>query len=453
MISAHNVPLNIRSNDADFTTAAYRELLVIAKQNYAFASYDAIPWGERFVLWRHDCDFSLNRALALARIDISEGVRATYFLNPHSEFYNLFERSQYRLVREIIAMGHQIGLHFDAAFHDIPDEESLAILVREEAMLLEGLFGVMPAVFSFHNPLSFHLGCEDETYGGLVNCYSRRFKTEVPYCSDSNGYWRFRRMREVLAQATDPCLQVLTHPEWWQESAMSPRQRIFRSALGRARAAMADYDATISAHGRENLSGAVGALAFLRDTLPERYALLDFLWMSGEVATLFVELWRLHESQLNNLCKAVLCKEWGVSAQEVNAFFESHVFDVDGLKLFTEVFGCPWHAVPGIGASAYPAWAGLRTQLVHGRTTASKQCLEEGSVFLCDTIASLAAWGKAQPIGYDGLVHLDSIGQPVCEAADEIPTKIADGISRFSLGRWELFKAEMGKVGSGEAAT
>lgn len=456
MISATNVPVNRDSRDEDFTLEAYGELLTLAMGKYPFANYDAIPWGQRFLLWRHDCDYSLNRAHALARAEAEQGIRATYFLNPHSEFYNLFERGQYRLVREIIGMGHQIGLHFDSAFHDTPDEEGLSLQVHDEADLLEKVFGERPAAFSFHNPLAVHLQCEEETYGGLVNCYSRRFKTEVPYCSDSNGYWRFRRLRDVLESATDPCLQVLTHPGWWQDVVMPPRQRIFRSAYGRARATMADYDGTISAHGRENLAGAAGALAFLRGVLPERHALLDYLWMSGEMAALFVELWRLHEGQINKLCKAVLRKEWQVPAREVNAFFESPALAIDGWRLFVGVFGASWQAASGVSSDVYPEWVSLRNQLVHGRGTLPKQLLEDGCVFLCGIIAALAAWGKAQSIAYDGLVHLGTIGLPTCKTAEGNLTdcleELSDEIPNFPKKKWERFKAEMAEVGAGGTA-
>jgi hypothetical protein len=162
VISGNNAPLNQQSFDSDFTVDSYRELLVIAKQRYAFASYGAIPWGQRFVLWRHDCDYSLNRAHALARIEAAEGVSATYFVNPHSEFYNLFEKKQHSLVLEILGMGHGIGLHFDAAFHNISDESQLSNLVHAEAALLERLYGVRPTAFSFHNPVAAHLSCEEE---------------------------------------------------------------------------------------------------------------------------------------------------------------------------------------------------------------------------------------------------------------------------------------------------
>ncbi|MCG2576265.1 hypothetical protein LZ012_04580 [Dechloromonas sp. XY25] len=446
----------ISTLSTDFTTAHYAELLRLAKQRYRFVVYDAIPWGERFVLWRHDCDISLNRSLRLARIEASHGIRSTFFLNPHSSLYNIFEGSQSLLIREIVRLGHEIGLHFDAAFHGVVDEESLGAVVRKEAALLEGVFGVRPVAFSFHNPLDSHLRCEAESYGGLVNCYSRRFRTEVPYCSDSNGYWRFRRLHDVLAQGADPCLQVLTHPGWWQETPMPPRQRIFRSIYGRAKAVMAENDATILAYGRENLSGPACALVFLRDVLPERYALLDFLWMSGEMAALFVELWRLHEGQINNLCKAVLRKEWQVPAREVNAFFDSPALAIDGWRLFVGVFGSSWQAASGVCGDAYQEWVSLRNQLVHGRGTAQKQRLEEGCVFLCEIIAALAAWGKVQSIGYDGLVHLGTIGLPTCETAEgglnERLEELADEIPKFLAKKWGRFKAEMAEVGAGGTA-
>jgi hypothetical protein len=452
VISDENMPPNAVSTDGDFTMSRYRELLSLATKNYDFADYDNIPWGQRFILWRHDCDCSLNRAHALALVEAELGIRTTYFFNPHSEFYNLFERSQYRLVRGIIEAGHRIGLHFDAAFHGVSDETTLSRTVGEEAALLEHLFGVRPVAFSFHNPLATHLQWEADCYSGLVNCYARRFKKDVGYCSDSNGYWRFRRLRDVLEQASDSCLQVLTHPGWWQGDPMPPRQRIFRSVYGRARATMASYDATLAETGRMNHSGAAGALTFLRDVLPDRYALLDYLWMSGEMATLFIELWRLHESQINKLCKAVLRKEWRVPASEVNVFFESPVLAIDGWRLFVGVFGSSWQAALGVSGDTYAEWVRLRNRLVHGRGTVPKQLLQEGCVFLCGVIAALATWGRAQPIGYDGLAHLGSIGLPTCKTADGSLTdrleEVAEEIPRFSQKRWEQFKTEIAKVGA-----
>lgn len=237
----------------DFTIAKYHRLLRLAKRTYTFTKYETALEVEKGILWRHDVDCSLNRALRLAGVEADAGVQATYFLNPHSEFYSLLEKSQANIVFRILAMGHEIGLHFDAAFYDVADESRLDELIAREAGWLESWFGVRPVAFSFHNPTEFLLRCDAESYGGLVNCYSSFFKNEVGYCSDSNGYWRYRLLEDVLREAREPRLQVLTHPEWWQEEEMAPRERVVRCVQGRARAVLKRYDAGLAKSGRRNI--------------------------------------------------------------------------------------------------------------------------------------------------------------------------------------------------------
>jgi len=398
MISVNNAPLNSASRDTDFTRESYRGLLAMAKRSYVFASYSAIPWGTRFVLWRHDCDYSLNRAHALARVEADEGVRATYFLNPHCEFYNLFEKSQHRLVREIIEMGHEIGLHFDAAFHEISDEAALGQLVDAEAALLEGLYGVRPSVFSFHNPVAAHMSCEADTYGGLVNCYSRRFKTEVSYCSDSNGYWRFRRLQDVLTDATDSCLQILTHPGWWQETAMPPRQRIFRSVYGRAKTTMRLYDAGLDAHGRQNISGAMDALRPISAIDPDAWELCDLLWNRGDFPALFCELWRLFDRRLQRGLMTYLQGELHVPADAAQKLLREAASLADGMTLAELVLKISRSAIVGEQAAMHDGWLALRGELMNGQEL-DDGLLEQGCVYLCGVIQSIAGGVKISPIG------------------------------------------------------
>ncbi|HJP59162.1 MAG TPA: hypothetical protein VJ865_04165 [Gemmatimonadaceae bacterium] len=199
-----------------------------------FRTYSGFAKDERFVLWRHDVDFSAHAARRLAEIEKEEGVRSTFFVNMHSEFYNIFEREVADCVDDIIAMGHELGVHLDAAFYDVSAESELDDLVARESSLLAEAFHVTPSAVAFHNPTPLLLGCKAWSYGGLVNTYSTYFQAEVGYCSDSNGYWRHRRLEDVLVSASDPRLQVLTHPAWWQDEPMSPMARVNRCIDGRA---------------------------------------------------------------------------------------------------------------------------------------------------------------------------------------------------------------------------
>ena len=456
MISILNQPVNKNRSDLDFTLNCYQQLIVLVMKSYKVVDYRTIPWGQRFALWRHDCDYSLNRALALARIEAELGLKATYFINPHCEFYNLLERGQCTLINEIIKLGHDIGLHFDATFYNTHLEEDLHKQVISEADLIERFVGTRPIAFSFHNPTAFHLDCEADTYGGLVNCYSKRFKSEVPYCSDSNGYWRFRRLFNVLSEALDPCLQILTHPGWWQEIALPPRQRIFRSVYGRANATMQLYDRGLAEGGRENLTGKSQAINFLKSTNPKLFHLTDYFWNSGCIDTLFVELWRLHESQINRLCIALFRQEWKVAIGEVNAFFENPDFAIDGWRLFGGVFDKSLQQVTGTDEGIYKNLVLMRNQLVHGRSTAPTAMLEQGCTSICRIVESLAKWGMTQSIRYDGISHLGTIGIPTYKTVNgELTDRlddIADDFAGLPVKRWERLKQDMAKVGDGETA-
>jgi hypothetical protein len=244
---------------ADFTRTNYRALLRLARRAYTMVGYtDALPTTPS-VLWRHDVDYSVHAAYALARIEAEEGVRATYFFRLHSEMYNLLEQPVIALAREITALGHEVGLHFDAAYHGITTEAALDDAIDWEASLLSRVLARPIVAMSFHQPDAFLLGCQQPRYAGLINTYAARFQREVGYVSDSNGYWRHRRLEDVLTVAAEPQLQVLTHPEWWTDAPMSPAERIERCIAGRAESMRAYYRDDMRRCGRLN----VGAPASL----------------------------------------------------------------------------------------------------------------------------------------------------------------------------------------------
>ena len=83
-----------RYNFSDFTEKHYITLIKLAKKKYLFEPFTT-KTEEPHVLWRHDVDSSVHRALKLAKIEKKLGVKSTYFLRLHSEWYNLFEKEVY----------------------------------------------------------------------------------------------------------------------------------------------------------------------------------------------------------------------------------------------------------------------------------------------------------------------------------------------------------------------
>jgi len=240
------------NNFATFTEDGFLGLLrQLQAGGYRFARYGEAG-DDPHVLWRHDVDFSMHRAARLAEIEAGEGAVATYFVNPRSQCYNLLEPVVAERLCRIRLHGHAIGLHFDAEAYGEKNwsRERISDALRRERLILELILGEAVHAVSWHNPdQSNLLDFQDEAIDGLVNAYGATLRRDYRYCSDSNGYWRFRPMAEVIAEAP-PRLHLLTHPEWWTPEPMSPSARIDRAIFGRAQAVRRNYDMGLGLAGR-----------------------------------------------------------------------------------------------------------------------------------------------------------------------------------------------------------
>lgn len=239
-----------------FTEQGYCAILkALTKYGYTFSSYHARPEKGRHVIWRHDVDVSLQRALWCAQAEQDAGAVGTYFINPRCEFYNLAEPESLRCLRAIADLGHEIGLHFDAGAMGVAswNRAQLDEALHKERALVEAITGCAIRTVSWHNPdLSNLLDFDDEQIGGLINAYSQSLRSQYTYCSDSNGYWRYTPMPDVIEQGHEK-LHLLTHPAWWTPLPMPPRARIERAVVGRASAISANYDKLLEIGNRINV--------------------------------------------------------------------------------------------------------------------------------------------------------------------------------------------------------
>ena len=228
-------------NFSDFTRGNYKKLLLLAKKNYNFIFYGNSRKNRKTILLRHDIDFSVNSAYTLAKIESGLKIKSTFFILPHSDFYNILEPEITGILLQIIKMGHKIGLHFDSQYYGIKNEIQLKEKLRFEKKFFEKLLDTKIEVFSFHNPDDIALSFEKYKYEGMINTYATIFKKEIAYISDSNGYWRHKRLEDLLNENSYKDIQILLHPEWWQDKVMSPKERVWRCIDGRAEKTRTKY--------------------------------------------------------------------------------------------------------------------------------------------------------------------------------------------------------------------
>jgi hypothetical protein len=233
---------------------AYAALVAAAAARYRFLRFDEASIEGEVALWRHDIDISPQRALAMARVEAEHGVCATYFVQLSSRYYSIIEPEVAALLRQIVRLGHDIGLHFDAevcAHRSAPDYDRR---IAFEATVLAEVVETNVTSFTLHNPTTLIGVSLDEPFrAGLLNGSCPEFRTSYAYCSDSNGLWRFRTLAEMIADPAVGRLYALTHPEWWQSTPMFPRQRLQRCIDGRKSWLENYYDGLLATNNRPNV--------------------------------------------------------------------------------------------------------------------------------------------------------------------------------------------------------
>lgn len=206
-----------------FSFGEYRDLLVALKgAGYAMVSVSEMNTIEtqRRACLRHDVDLFPSAALEMARRENELGAHATYYFLLSGP-YNLLAADNRRLVREILGLGHEIGLHYDLKVYAGNAEDALGDLIAEVRML-ERLCGRPINTISTHNPYKGGLDWFREC-DRWINPYDSRWQKDLLYVSDSCRAWRDENLLRCFSSDPPPRLLLLTHPEVWLAGDIADR--------------------------------------------------------------------------------------------------------------------------------------------------------------------------------------------------------------------------------------
>jgi hypothetical protein len=176
---------------------------------------EGIP-NDPLVILRHDVDYLPDAALALAREEASRGVRATYFLLLNGFYYNLLDPRFATVASQLVALGHEVGLHYDVNFlRRFPDRE-WPRLMEMQANVLATLSGHPVTSIAMHQP---GLYGEDPLRHRadlpFLNAYDDRFFRAMTYLSDSCRAWRDATWDLLSGGPLPAQLQLVLHPLNW----------------------------------------------------------------------------------------------------------------------------------------------------------------------------------------------------------------------------------------------
>jgi hypothetical protein len=203
--------------NCDFSLSHYEYILDQAlSANYSFCSYDELEKiNVNACVLRHDIDYTPERALSFAKIESERSISAYYFFLINSPIYNLRDKNNYRIVHDLVGLGHKVGLHYDPFWSDHLKFEDIAADCKNEKMLFHKMTNQLPCeIISFHNTHQFQNLIVNKSIPEIVHTYEARFFSDVKYLSDSQG-WYEGCICSIFREKRYQKIQLLTHPYIW----------------------------------------------------------------------------------------------------------------------------------------------------------------------------------------------------------------------------------------------
>ncbi|HQN10241.1 MAG TPA: hypothetical protein PK569_21980, partial [Thermoanaerobaculia bacterium] len=211
-----------------FSIGHFEEILALVQERYEallFREWTPARAGRPRVFLRHDVDHSLRLACEMARVEARNGIRSTYFVQLHSDLYAAATSTGAAMLRELVALGHEVGLHYDTAYY-LESERDATAGFDADIALLSRLAGVPVVSAAKHNPIDTP-AARELAARAKFDPYSDAFTRGVKYISDSSMSWREGCACGHLAG--DKELQVLIHPLWWLVEGATLEARVRRS--------------------------------------------------------------------------------------------------------------------------------------------------------------------------------------------------------------------------------
>jgi hypothetical protein len=211
---------------------------------YECVDYQTVDRRSPVVILRHDVDKDLQAAVAMAELEHSAGVRASYFFLLRSPLYGLLEPAGQSAVRRILHLGHQVGLHCDERRMADAGRDGMEfdVAVGRERQTLAAVVGVpTSSTVSFHNPSAGLFGRSPKG-GGYVSAYAPQFTPPaMKYLSDSNAAWREGDPCDGFQNAEWPRVQLLVHPIWWARENRQEPAAVLRDVYDRRARELDEY--------------------------------------------------------------------------------------------------------------------------------------------------------------------------------------------------------------------
>lgn len=188
---------------------------------------------------RVDVDFSIKKVKPLSEIFSKLNIKGTFFIRLHAPEYNPFSFEGYRIIKQLIDDGHEIGYHSEVIDEAIIWNEDAVACLKRDIDVMNRMFNTKISGIASHggmtgnNNLDFWKERKASDFGLLYEAYDKQPEfnlfQECRYVSDSEWtQWKSynngqlmkddRRAPSLHAQDGPQVLHILIHPDTYFEN-------------------------------------------------------------------------------------------------------------------------------------------------------------------------------------------------------------------------------------------
>lgn len=177
---------------------------------------------------RHDVDLHIRGIEQMATLEAACGVRATYYVPLTLHFNPLYPENQH-ILRQVLGLGHEIGLHYDMETYPTAPEHAREHL-DWEVSILSKVVGQPIRTISMHQP---HQGKPDpfQEIDDYIHPHDPRYQEGLLYVSDSCRAWRNESLLTCFGPNPPRRLLLSIHPELWLDGTTVDRMQYLDRVL------------------------------------------------------------------------------------------------------------------------------------------------------------------------------------------------------------------------------
>jgi hypothetical protein len=212
--------------NCDFSYKHYFDIIQHAKKKFKIGpvnEFESLKQAEKFMILRHDVDYSLEKALNFAKKEKEMKIQSTYFILLEGIYYNALSIENTKIIKKISDLGHEVGLHYDS--NNIKSKTFLEVRIKKLLDVLENIIGKKIVSIAQHN-VSISLGVNARDNSEYYDAMNKDLLNNTNYFSDSVQNWRKGCVCRHIDEYDN--LYVLTHPIWWSERSDSREQILQR---------------------------------------------------------------------------------------------------------------------------------------------------------------------------------------------------------------------------------